>query len=181
VSSRHDAPPPDGAGLAPRAPLPRIERWSLAAAGACLVAMVVLIAAEVVARSVFHFSFEVVDELGGYLLVALSFLALAPSLAAGAFHSVNLVQRRLSAASRRVTALAFTLLSIAFAAVMTFTTARYVWRTFAQGDVAPTSLQTPLWIPQVTMVVGLFALLLALARRLVQRRRGTLDDTRSAR
>jgi len=129
--------------------------------------MVVLIAGEVVARSVFRYSFEVVDELGGYLLVALTFLSLAPALAAGAFHSVELVQSRLSAIARRRWRAGFLAMSLGFSLVMTFTVLRYVWRTFSQGDVASTSLQTPLWIPRSAMVVGLTALTVTLVRLLL--------------
>jgi TRAP-type C4-dicarboxylate transport system permease small subunit len=149
-----------------------VERGCLAASGVALVAMVLMIGAEVLARSFFHHSFEVVDELGGYLLVALSFLSLAPALASDSFHTVELVQRRLSAAARRATQRVFTLLALAFALVMAFAIARYVWRSYAQGDVASTSLQTPLWIPQITMLLGMLALVLALVRRL---RRGDHD------
>ena len=146
--------------------LGRVERACLVAAGACLVAMVLSIGAEVLARSVFHYSFEIVDELGGYLLVAVSFLALAPALASGAFHSVELVHSRLSQRARRWLDRLFAALSLLFAGVMLFTIARYVWQTHTQGDVAPTSLQTPLWIPQLTMPLGMAALLWTLARRL---------------
>lgn len=147
-------------------PLGRVERACLAAAGTCLVAMVLLIGAEVLARSFFHYSFEVVDELGGYLLVAVSFLSLAPALASGAFHSVELVRSRLSPRAGQWSDRLFGALSLLFAGVMLFTIARYVWQTHAQGDVAPTSLQTPLWIPQLSMPLGMLALLWTLARRL---------------
>lgn len=146
--------------------LSRLERVCLGASGVCLLALVLLIAGEVVARSVFRYSFEVVDELGGYLLVALTFLSLAPALAAGAFHSVELLQSRLSAIARRRWRAGFHAMSLAFALVMTFTVIRYVWRTFSQGDVASTSLQTPLWIPQSAMVIGLIALTVTLVRLL---------------
>jgi len=150
-----------------RPALSRLERGCLGASGVCLLALVVLIAGEVVARSVFRYSFEVVDELGGYLLVALTFLSLAPALAAGAFHSVELLQSRVSAIARRRWRAGFHAMSLAFALVMTFTVVRYVWRTFSQGDVASTTLQTPLWIPQSTMIVGLIALTVTLVRLLL--------------
>jgi TRAP-type C4-dicarboxylate transport system permease small subunit len=153
-----------------QAPLGRLERGCLIAAGLALVSMMLMIGTEVLARSVFHYSFEVVDELGGYLLVALSFLSLAPALASGSFHSVELVQARLSAAARQASQLLFTALSLGFALVMTLAIARYVWRTFVQGDVAPTGLQTPLWIPQTTMLLGMLALALALLKQLRKRR-----------
>lgn len=149
----------------------KLERACLWAAGACLVGMGLLIGAEVVARSVFHYSFEVVDELGGYLLVGVSFFSLAPSWANGSFHSVELVQKRLGAGARRASQLIFALLSLAFAGVMLFTIARYAWRSYVQDVVASTSLQTPLWLPQSAMVLGMGALGLSLIGGLWRARR----------
>ncbi len=136
-------------------------------AGLALAAMAVVIGAEVVARSVFHYSFEVVDELGGYLLVALSFLSLAPALRAGAFHRVEAVQQRLSARAKQISGIVFVALSLAFGLIMSFTIGRYIWRTFSQGEVASTSWQTPLWIPMFPMLVGIVALTWVLALELI--------------
>ena len=56
-----------------------------------LVATVVMIAAEVISRALFQFSFEVSDEIGGYLLVAVSFLSLPVSQVHHGFHHVEFV------------------------------------------------------------------------------------------
>jgi TRAP-type C4-dicarboxylate transport system permease small subunit len=136
-------------------------------AGASLLVLVVLVTAEVVARSFFHYSFEIVDEVGGYLLAALSFFALAPSLAAGSFHSVELVQQRISPAARRRSALAFQAISLAFTLVLGAVLCRHVWRSWVQQDVAPTHLQTSLWIPQLVMVCGIAAMAITLLGLLV--------------
>lgn len=155
--------------------LGRVGEGLLWLAGLSLLAMVVVISAEVVARSVFHYSFEVVDELGGYLLVALSFLSLAPASRAGAFHRVEAVQKRLSERGKRISGMAFVALSLAFGLVMSFTIGRYIWRTFSQGEVASTSWQTPLWIPMLPMLVGIVALTWVLAVELIARRGGSHD------
>src|SRR5262245_64895316 len=42
-----------------------------------LVVMLVLIAIDIVTRSLFNFSLEVSDEVGGYMLVAIAFLSLS--------------------------------------------------------------------------------------------------------
>ncbi|MBK8073004.1 MAG: TRAP transporter small permease [Ramlibacter sp.] len=152
--------------------LGRVGEGFLWLAGLSLVAMVVVIGTEVVARSVFHYSFEVVDELGGYLLVALSFLSLAPALKAGAFHRVELVQQRLSPRGKRISRKVFLVLSLAFGLIMSFTIGRYVWRTFSQGEVASTGWQTPLWIPMLPMLAGIVALTWVLAVELIAHRGG---------
>ena len=151
-----------GASLHRPAAVRRIESACIGLACAALLALVVLVTAEVVARSFFNFSFELVDEVGGYLLAALSFFALAPSLAGGAFHSVEFIQHKLAAGARQRLVFAFTLLSLAFTGVMLGVVVRYVWRSWVQQDVASTLLQTPLWIPQLVMIVGLAALAVTL-------------------
>lgn len=134
---------------------------------ACLAAMVVLILAEVIARSFFNFSFEFVDEIGGYLTVAISFLALAPAQARKAFHQVALLQSRLSRRARVGWTACFHVLALAFSLTMTFAMVRFVYRSWQQGDAASTVLRTPLWIPQLVMVIGMAALCLVLATELI--------------
>ena len=147
--------------------VPRLEAACLWLTGACLVAMVLVILVEVVTRSFFHFSFEVVDEVGGYLTVAVSFLALAPAQARKAFHNVALVQNRLSAAARKGWLAFFHFLALAFSLTVTVAMVRYVYRSWQQGDAASTVMRTPLWIPQSVMVVGMTVLCLVLAAELV--------------
>src|SRR3954451_24063667 len=66
-----------------------------------ILAMAGITAAEVIARSFFDVSFELSDELGGYLLVAAVFLGLGPAIAGGAMLRVEMVEQRLPAAIRR--------------------------------------------------------------------------------
>lgn len=147
--------------------LPRLEAGCLFLTCTCLVAMLVLILVEVVTRSVFRFSFEIVDEVGGYLTVAVSFFALAPALARGAFHHVALWQGRLSPRARDGWQAAFHALALAFSLTVTGAMVRFVYRSWAQGDTAPTVLRTPLWLPQSAMVIGMAALCLVLAAEMV--------------
>ena len=147
--------------------MPKLEAGCLWLTCACLVAMLVIILVEVVTRSFFHFSFEVVDEVGGYLTVAVSFLALAPAQARKAFHNVALVQSRLSARARVAWEAFFHLLALAFSLTVTVAMVRFVYRSWQQGDAASTVLRTPLWIPQSVMVIGMAVLCLVLATELV--------------
>lgn len=144
-------------------PLLRLEAVCLWLTGACLVAMLAVILVEVFTRSVLHFSFEVVDEVGGYLTVAVSFLALAPAQARKAFHNVALVQNRISKRAQAAWLAFFHLLSLVFSLTVTGAMVRFVYRSWEQGDVASTVMRTPLWIPQSVMVIGMGVLSLVLA------------------
>lgn len=154
-------------GTQTRRALPRLEAACLWLAGACLAAMLVVILVEVVTRALFHFSFEVVDEVGGYLTVALSFLALAPAQARKAFHNVSLLQARMAPSVRRACDILFLALSLAFSLAVLGAIVRYVYRSWQQGDVTSTVLRTPLWIPQSVMVLGMLALCWVLVAELV--------------
>jgi TRAP-type C4-dicarboxylate transport system permease small subunit len=147
-----------------------IERVASLLCEIVLVAMVLLISVEVVARQ-FHFSLEVVDELGGYLLAALTFLSLPVALIGGAFHQVEYVQRRLGPRGRTLAGLTFTVLSLVFCLLLAWQLWRLVTRSFASSVIAPTVLGTPLWIPQSAMLIGVAALIFSLLRVLVRQAR----------
>ena len=132
-----------------------------------LVASVVMIGAEVIARALFHFSFEVTDEVGGYLLVAISFLSLPVSQVHHGFHHVEFVQARLSPRGRAWSRLIFDLVCIFCVAILFWQLARLELGTWRAEDVAPTILGTPLWIPRLTMPLGATVLLLTLLRTVI--------------
>ena len=75
--------------------------------------MIVLIGAEAIARNVFGTSLQITDEVGGYLLVAMTFLSMSVAEAHGAFHRVELVQVRLSRSARMISQIVFDLMSLA--------------------------------------------------------------------
>jgi TRAP-type C4-dicarboxylate transport system permease small subunit len=129
-----------------------------------LLAMIVLIGAEAIARNVFGTSLQVTDEVGGYLLVALTFLSMAVAEAHGAFHRVEFVQVRLGFRARMIYQIAFELISLVASAIVTWQLARLTINSWYAEDVAATPLQTPLWLPQSSMAVGMLLLCFALIR-----------------
>lgn len=153
-----------------------VENASEALCALFLIAMIILIGAEAIARNVFATSLQVTDEIGGYLLVAMTFLSMSVAEAHGAFHRVELVQARLGQYARLVSQIAFDLMSLVASAFVTWQLTRLVMNSWRSEDVAPTPLQTPLWMPQTTMAIGMFLLCLALARTIltkVRRLRGS--------
>jgi TRAP-type C4-dicarboxylate transport system permease small subunit len=132
-----------------------------------LVVSIVMIGAEVVSRALFHFSFQVTDEIGGYLLVAISFLSLPVAQVHHGFHHVEFVQARLSPSGRAWSRLFFDLLCLLCIAILLWQLVRLELRSWSSGDVAPTILATPLWIPRLTMPLGMGVLLLTLLRTMI--------------
>jgi len=143
-----------------------------------LIAMIVMIGAEAIARNVFGTSLQITDEVGGYLLVALTFLSMSVAESHGGFHRVEFVQMRLSPRLRIVSQIVYELISLAASALVTWQLVRLALNSFHTEDVAPTPLATPLWMPQTSMGVGMALLCLALVRTIIAKvrvlRRGAL-------
>ena len=129
-----------------------------------LLAMIVMIAAEAIARNVFGTSLQITDEVGGYLLVALTFLSMSVAESHGAFHRVELVQMRLSPSARIVSQIVFDLMALAASMLVTWQLVRLAINSWRAEDIAPTPLGTPLWLPQTSMGIGTALLCLALLR-----------------
>src|SRR5947209_6312901 len=69
----------DGAPRRPsahRLPESIVERICKLACVAALVVMLIVVATDILTRALFNFSFEISDELGGYLLVVIAFVSL---------------------------------------------------------------------------------------------------------
>ena len=143
-----------------------VERTCRLACVAALVVMLIVVAVDILTRSLLNFSFEVSDELGGYLLVVIAFVSLPVCQASQSFHRVELVQSRLSPFGRAVSHVIFDLLSFAFCALLLWQLVRFEMASFRFADRAPTYLATPLWIPQAAMVVGATAVCFTMLRSL---------------
>jgi TRAP-type C4-dicarboxylate transport system permease small subunit len=167
-------PPRAGAPTALAGPIEHVCEIICAVA---LVAMMVLIGAEVLVRSVLGFSLQITDEIGGYLLVAISFLSLPVAEAHGAFHHVEFVQSRLGERGRLVSRLVFDLLSLAFCVLLDWQLIRVEIATWRSGDVAPTILATPLWIPEMAMAIGTTVLCFTLVKTILARARRLMAVT----
>ena len=178
MSSQHR---PDGAGFPGVATLlvDALGRLisALAALGAGLAMLLVVymlghILLEIGLR-LFGRSTFILDEYIGYGVAAMTFLGLPYALEKGGLIRVVLVLKRLPQAWRWPLEL-----FASFTALLAFGwLARYwtiaVARSFQRGIVSETLAQTPLWIPQGTVLVGLYLLCLVLVVRslriLVQR------------
>jgi TRAP-type C4-dicarboxylate transport system permease small subunit len=158
-----------GAHSSPAAPRLKesiVERACKLACVAALITMLIVIGVDILTRSLFNFSFEISDELGGYMLVVITFVSLPVCQINDSFHHVELVQSRLSPFARAVSHIIFDLLSLTFCALLLWQLARFEISSFRFGDRAPTYLATPLWIPQIAMMLGAAALCFSVARTL---------------
>ena len=151
--------PPIGEG-----PVERLCKWTSEAA---LIIMLVMIGGDILTRYLLNFSFEIADELGGYMLVVMTFVSLSVCQVNNAFHQVELVQARLSARGRALSAAMFDVLSFGFAALLLWQLLKLERSSYRFGEKAPTYLETSLWIPRLAMAIGVAALLFAIAKTLL--------------
>jgi TRAP-type C4-dicarboxylate transport system permease small subunit len=136
----------------------RVERACRLICEIAIVIMVGIVVAEIFTRNVLGFSMQLSDELGGYIIVGITFLSLSICHASGSYHHVEFIRARLPWRARLVLNLFFDLLSLAFSGILVWQMTRLELRSFQSGDAAPTILATPIWIPQITMAAGALAL-----------------------
>jgi TRAP-type C4-dicarboxylate transport system permease small subunit len=153
-----------------------VERLCKWASEIALLLMLGLIGLDIVTRFVFNFSFEIADELGGYLLVLITFVSLSACQVNDAFHHVELVQARLSPRRRAISAVLFDLLSLGFSGLLLWQLIRLELSSWRFGERAPTYLETPLWIPRLAMAIGIAALCWSLCRTLIANLRRVRGD-----
>ncbi len=142
-------------------PVELVCKW---ASEAALIIMLVVIGADIFTRYLLNFSFEVADELGGYMLVAMTFVSLSVCQVTNSFHQVELVQARLSQRWRELSAALFDVLAFGFTAILLWHFVRLEMSSYRFGERAPTYLETPLWIPRLAMTIGAAALLFSIVR-----------------
>jgi TRAP-type C4-dicarboxylate transport system permease small subunit len=132
-----------------------------------LVAMMVVIGAEVVLRNTIQYSWEGTDEVGSYLVVAATFLSLATCQAYGGYHELQMVKARLSRRSRAALNVVLNGVCLLASLILLWQFSRLVMTSWNSGDASTTSLQVPLWLPRLTMPIGIAALCLALIKTML--------------
>jgi TRAP-type C4-dicarboxylate transport system permease small subunit len=136
--------------------------------GLAIVAILIIVCVETVLRQL-QASLLVTDEVAGYLNAAAIFLGLAWTLREGGFIRVEILYDRTTGALRQALRWLIVLTATAFTAVLLWVCARHVVYAYDRDTRAVSILDTPEWIPQTVMVVGLAVLLLQLLAWIVAR------------
>ncbi len=128
-------------------------------AGIFLVAICVIVVAQIVARQL-ETIIPSADQFAGYCLAATSFLGLAYSFRSGSHIRVTLFTQALSGLAARF----FVIIALAVAAVicslLAWETLKMVSQNATRGEVTSGLVPIPLWLPQLGMAIGttLFAI-----------------------
>jgi TRAP-type C4-dicarboxylate transport system permease small subunit len=89
----------------------------------------------------------------------------------GAFHRVEFVQVRLGFRARMISQVVFELISLVASVIVTWQLTRLAINSWHAEDVAATPLQTPLWLPQSSMAIGMLLLCFELIRTMIAKLR----------
>ncbi|MCA3219484.1 MAG: TRAP transporter small permease [Burkholderiales bacterium] len=136
------------------------------AIGALFILLTLLIQVVSIFGRFINFTIDGYDAYAGYFLAAGSFFALAHTLRRGDHIRVTLLISRLKGGPR-VWAEIFCLAVATFlTSYFAYYASRLAWGSYAYNDVSQNVDATPLWIPQLSMALGMVALALAFAEEL---------------
>jgi TRAP-type C4-dicarboxylate transport system permease small subunit len=113
------------------------------------------------------FSMAGLDAYAGYFLAAGSFLAMPYALRRGDHIRVTLILARLGRRARYRMEILCLVVATLLSSYFAWFSARLVWGSYTYNDVSQNVDATPLWIPQLSMALGLFGLAVAFAEQLV--------------
>jgi len=141
-----------------------------------MIGLLVMVLLSIAGRQL-HFHLPGTDAYAGYLMAASGFLALAHTLKRREHIRVSVLIERLHGRARH----ALEVWALAAAAVLAGLGAYYgvrlAWQSRVYNDISTSSDATPLWIPQVSMAVGMVILLVAFLDELVLELRGRRDES----
>jgi TRAP-type C4-dicarboxylate transport system permease small subunit len=168
ATKRHNRPKNNVEGYDMRTLFPKIYGSMMLLACVSMLAAFAAIMLGVVAREL-HWDIQGLDAYAGYSIAAALFLALPGTLQHGDHIRVSLLIQRSPAWLQNVLEYWALLAGLAIAVFMTWYAGRLVWVSYTTHDVSPAADATPLWIPQLTMVIGCAGFALAMLHALTAR------------
>lgn len=141
------------------------------AAAICLAGICVLMLAQAAARE-FGLLIRGADDISAWLCAASAFLALGHTFRKGELIRVALWIERLGPAARRraeIVALSAAALCVGY---MSWASAKFVFESWQFNEVAQGLIKIPIWIPQLSLVLGVLIFWIAVVDELVSVLRG---------
>lgn len=140
-------------------------------AGCFLVAICVIVCAQIVARQLGTI-IPSADQFAGFCLAATSFLGLAWSFRSGTHIRVTLFTRALKGPLHRAGLILALAIGTAITGILAWHTVAMVAQNLGRGEVTSGLVPVPLWLPQAGMAVGLVLFAVAMVEDLVRAIRG---------
>ncbi len=140
-------------------------------AAVCLASIAVVMLAQAAMREL-GMLFRGADDIVSWLCAGSAFLALGHTFRRGELVRIGLVVDRLPARVRRPVNLAALAVAVAFVGYMVYAVTRFVYESWQFNEVAQGLIQIPIWIPQMSFVLGALILFVAMLDELVVLARG---------
>jgi TRAP-type C4-dicarboxylate transport system permease small subunit len=154
-----------------RRALDRLYDGCAALAACFMVGLLVAVLLSILGRQL-HFNIPGIDAYAGYLMAGAGFLALAHTLKRGEHIRVTLLVGRLGGGAQRAMELWALFAASLLAALAAFYSVRLAWQSWQFHDISTSNDATPLWIPQLTMALGMVVLAIAFVDEFVLELRG---------
>jgi TRAP-type C4-dicarboxylate transport system permease small subunit len=151
--------------------LDRLYAASGALAAVCLASIAVVMLAQAGMREL-GMLFRGADDIVSWLCAGSAFLALGHTFRRGELVRIGLVVDRLPARVRRPVNLAALAVSVAFVGYMVYAVTLFVYESWQFNEVAQGLIQIPIWIPQMSFVLGALILFVAMLDELLVLARG---------
>ena len=140
--------------------LDRLYDAAGAAAAVCLASIAAVMLAQAAMRE-FGYLFRGADDIVAWLCAASAFLALGHTFRRGELVRVGIVIDHLPPRVRRPVGIGALFIAVAFVAYMAYAVLRFVYESWAFKEVAQGLIEIPIWIPQMSFVLGVLVLLVA--------------------
>ncbi len=135
--------------------------------GAFFIALTLAIQLVSIFGRLISFNIDGYDAYAGYFLAAGSFFALAHTLRRGDHIRVTLIIGRLHGAARLWSEIFCLAVASLLSGYFAWFSIRLAWGSWAYDDISQNVDATPLWIPQLSMALGMVALFLAFLEELL--------------
>jgi len=151
--------------------LDRLYAAAGSAAAICLAFIAVVMLAQAGMREL-GMLFRGADDIVAWLCAATAFLALGHTFRRGELVRIGLLVDHLPPRVRRPLALAALAVAVVFAGYMAYAVVRFVYESWKFNEVAQGLIQIPIWIPQMSFVLGAAILFVAVLDEFVVLARG---------
>ena len=154
-----------------RRALERLYSASGALAALCLAAICAMMLAQSLGREV-GFLVRGADDITAWLTAASAFFALGHTFRRGELVRVGLWIDRLKGGARRRAELFALSVTVLFVGYMLWAVAKFAYESWKFNEVAQGLIKIPIWIPQLSVVLGVLVLFLAVVDALIAVLRG---------
>ncbi len=155
--------------------LDRVFTWSGYLAGIFLVAIAVLVVGQIVAR-LLNVQIPGVSEFAGYSLAATSFLGLAYSFRSGSHIRVTLITEKLPSRTERYLLVLVLFFSFAMIGIWAYNSIQLAYESWVFKEMSSGILKYPIWIPQLSMGIGVTLFCIAILEDLANVLRGEIPN-----